>query len=914
MEKRIYTSLLFILFLIINCTASDLYWIGGSGDWNDNSHWSTTDGGPSAGMIPDNRTTAIFTPSSFNGRPATVTIQPGDWEVENITFNNISSSPILRFAGTAFNNKANLIIFGNLTLHPNLQLDQSDHTWIFDGDIDHRIFTAGKDIIQVEFRNENGTFYLQDDLDISGRLLLVAGTIESQNYDISCDVLIVSGSSGGTQFTKLMNMGTSEIDCNDFDARFNYGSFTMSGTPTIKVRTFDGGAGQTQSGFRPYYHNIILKNYEPSIQLADNNFKCFDCDIHKIIIEDTAVTRLNGDFVLLDDLEIQNLNSIIQLSGFTYSPDGLNLDIHGNIVTPVSGSCGDRVKIESISATKANIKKICNGCSSFTINDIILENIQAVPVSGLNYRVSNGVLLGNSTGWQQINVNPDVFTWTGRGSDDLWSNPDNWDSQNRQVGCIPSYEDDVVFDQNSFPSSGGTVTIPVSYQAACKKFTWDRNDPATLILQGPTNFFADRTSLIITGDILATNTLIIDARDRYRFNFSGNGQTTIDVDGVLFPDIFFKGMNAVWEFKSPLHAQDLHVEGGTFNTNGEDLVVENWLSIEEFTKVYNFGSSHITVNSEFALASNQINNVTVNPGTSFIETENLISIAPNLYDLQLNNPISYTLGALDLTLHKLILNGTQQVTTNSNGATLTTDILEFKSDNSALNISSSNQVTINKSISSQTSIANPGQLFSSTASTARVINFTDQNICVEGPVSFTDITTNGPGIFHAPEGIDGGNNTNINFDDGSANTSSLFWIGGDGNWELVSNWSKISGGCPASTDPSLVTTLKFDDNGLMADYDTIRVNGTQSANQMEWINTVRPAVLKINGSLSATELLMDNSELEIEENGISVSNKTELLNSSTLTIKSSNFRTTELSLSANDVLWIRDDARLEVIE
>ena len=57
--------------LIINYQSSEagntLYWIGDSGDWNDNTHWSTTSGGSPAFTVPTSNDLVIVDDNSFDG-------------------------------------------------------------------------------------------------------------------------------------------------------------------------------------------------------------------------------------------------------------------------------------------------------------------------------------------------------------------------------------------------------------------------------------------------------------------------------------------------------------------------------------------------------------------------------------------------------------------------------------------------------------------------------------------------------------------------------------------------------------------------------------------------------------------------------------------------------------------------------
>lgn len=67
MFKKI--ALFFFSFFIVSfCFAQQtLYWIGGSGNWNDPAHWSYTSGGKSAGIVPNENTKVVIDENSSDG-------------------------------------------------------------------------------------------------------------------------------------------------------------------------------------------------------------------------------------------------------------------------------------------------------------------------------------------------------------------------------------------------------------------------------------------------------------------------------------------------------------------------------------------------------------------------------------------------------------------------------------------------------------------------------------------------------------------------------------------------------------------------------------------------------------------------------------------------------------------------------
>ena len=61
MKKLILLSLLFVSFFV---NAQTLYWVGGSGYWNDSQHWSTVSGGATSGITPNSNSSIVFDDNS----------------------------------------------------------------------------------------------------------------------------------------------------------------------------------------------------------------------------------------------------------------------------------------------------------------------------------------------------------------------------------------------------------------------------------------------------------------------------------------------------------------------------------------------------------------------------------------------------------------------------------------------------------------------------------------------------------------------------------------------------------------------------------------------------------------------------------------------------------------------------------
>lgn len=66
LRNRLFIAGLLILFTVLSLQAQTLYWIGGSGNFNDPQHWSLSSGGNSAGTTPGQNNVVVFDDLSFS--------------------------------------------------------------------------------------------------------------------------------------------------------------------------------------------------------------------------------------------------------------------------------------------------------------------------------------------------------------------------------------------------------------------------------------------------------------------------------------------------------------------------------------------------------------------------------------------------------------------------------------------------------------------------------------------------------------------------------------------------------------------------------------------------------------------------------------------------------------------------------
>ena len=167
---------------IFNSTAgSDRYWVGGSGDWNDNTHWSATPGGPGGACVPTVNDNVFFTASSFTAGSSTITTT-GNTYAKNMDWTGATNNPTLNESASF-----NMEIWGNLVMNPAVTMNANLN---FMGSTNSTINVNGSNKGDFDFTiNKNGggiKLGLNDNLiNSKTNIVLQRGSLDMANRTIS---------------------------------------------------------------------------------------------------------------------------------------------------------------------------------------------------------------------------------------------------------------------------------------------------------------------------------------------------------------------------------------------------------------------------------------------------------------------------------------------------------------------------------------------------------------------------------------------------------------------------------------------------------------------------------------------------------------------------------------------------------
>lgn len=833
-----------------------IYWIGGSGVWDDPNHWAKTSGGIPFATIPNEDTNVIFDNNSGLVNGTTITVPPGDFATNDFSVQTNGAFNLV-FNGSS-GNLAAMNVFGDLSLTTQMNLSYTDpsafhNVWRFLGSNVHDLTTNGQDLSSVEFNHVSGEYNQQDNLMASERIRMFGGEWNTNGHDINAGYLLFQDNSGsGSPLNKNFNASTSTITCDQWNSRFSYQSLTVTGDYVVFTARFMGSPGTPSLSF--YFKEIHLTEFEDDApggfsQIEHNNFDCAYCEVEKLIIEDTDRTQLAGIFTVTDEFRVVNIGSEILFNGGNSYGDEVILECA--VYLPVPTGCEERTRFSNV---YNDFTTVTSDAPLLAIKDAIVNNMQTN--GSANFELNNSVLQGSSAGWNLINppVSED-YLWIGTfvGATADWDDPANWELlAGGSNGCIPSIVDDVYVNNDS----KSEMRIPSPFKAQCRDFIWTNTKGREIILDGQTIL---ESELLIAGDFELDTTATVTANNNHELIFSSATTCQIQTNGVHLPDIYFVGDLGFWNLNDHLICDQIIIEGGTIDTDNNDVETDVWLSVEDNPKHYIFGSSNIKVNGEMKLAQLPNNNVTVSPGTSLIECEKLTSAVPVLYDVQLNNSNAVLLDNWPQSFNKLILNGSGSVGTAQD---LTLNDLVFNVDDSELQVNTNYDFIINGVITSLAAKTTPGILRSNNPGTQANVDKALGNLCVTGYVGIQDINSILNGTLHAPLGFDDGNNSNITFDGGSTSPD-LFWIGGSGDWDVQSNWSRVTGGCPANKNPNNSPNLVFDNNSFTNAANQIDLTAFTVCNNIFFRNT-QPLTLDISVGLFPDSVFVDGGDARFE--------------------------------------------------
>jgi len=184
----------------------------------------------------------------------------------------------------------------------------------------------------------------------------------------------------------------------------------------------------------------------------------------------------------------------------------------------------------------------------------------------------------------------DSYYWVGNGGN--WSDINHWAiSSGGSVlhSQVPTPDDDVFFDNNSFSQTNQTITINLK-NAVCKDLSFQG------VTNNPSLFGEDTTNLRIYGNLELTVNIDQNYQGDIIFESTEKNRTITSSGHTFNGNIYFLGIGGGWGLIDNLNvAKNINFEQGTLETNDKNIACLEFISLKPNTREIDLSSSNINV-------------------------------------------------------------------------------------------------------------------------------------------------------------------------------------------------------------------------------------------------------------------------------------------------------------------------------
>jgi len=602
-------------------TGQDLFWVGGSGNWNDRTHWSQTSGGTGGYCIPGPADNTFFNiASGFTTASNTVTIDNTSY-TKDITFSGSVVAPILNengsqilniygssewqagMGGTAGNVRISNIYYRN-TNSPKI--------------IKSNGVITGASSSRVYFE-EQESITLADDLHINLNLILRAGTWNTKNHKVTIKNQFTAES---TQ-PKVINLGNSNIYLTNSSSFFNTNLNSVTVNAGGSHIYFTGSVQNINSsyGMLPYINQTFNNiTYESNYGV---NFSSSEVKANFNRVELKSNASIKGD---------NTIKELILHPNKTYVLDSNHTTTITSLLSLTIPQCDGWATINS-STSNTSSKIIAAEGVDINVSGVIMSDIQVS--GGANFIANNSIDNGNNTGWRFPTYTGVDLYWIGGSGN--WNDKSHWSSTSGGNGgyCVPGPGDNTFFNINSgFTSTSKTITLANTSYTNNITFSGSQIAPK-LIQNGNQVLNIYGSSEWQSGmDVIDINQIyykhsLSNSTSPRNLNTSktitSNGVTT----GTLNSKVYLEEQSSINLIDNLNIGGILSVNAGTFNTNNKTVTIgSQFITGSNNRKTINLGESNIYLIGNNSSFRTNYSTITLNAGTSHIYfTGNLSSLS-----------------------------------------------------------------------------------------------------------------------------------------------------------------------------------------------------------------------------------------------------------------------------------------------
>ena len=538
-------------------TQPDRYWVGGTGAWDDPTHWSLTSGGPAGACPPTPLNDVYFDAASFTAPGQTVTIPAGRFGARTMDWRG-NDDPANIFSAR----DAVLQLYGSLFLAENVTwgTERDGAELLFrGGGTNKRVAGKGKTgRLDVSFNGTTGEWILIDSLPVSKNLTLISGALNTNDQPIS------GGDIGMGRSGCNLDLTNSTVYIRD------YGAFILDANTSVTLR--GGSEGNT---FNSAGATIISQNVNSAVEITFEGDAANPNHLKALLGEGYVALEARDFYAETVDLQLGGellidgrVDDLLLSGGSVYSFGGRHtrlLDL-GRFVA--RSDCQNQAILRGIDGPYTFTSPTAQ-----TGEFLGIENIAA---AGGPWGAVSSNDFGGATGWN-FTSSPTARTlyWVGNGGD--WRDPTHWSLSSGGPGgeCIPGQLDDVVFDAASFSSPGEAVLLAPENSTEpvfCRTIETRGLVEPMSFQNGSMEAYGSAyfSSLVRFGESSFL-------REVEEIRFLGTGREAFFSEAVDFPKMTVGGGGQL-DLLAPFTGGFLRVVNGTFRTNDHDLRLFNLFS------------------------------------------------------------------------------------------------------------------------------------------------------------------------------------------------------------------------------------------------------------------------------------------------------------------------------------------------
>ncbi|OJJ23401.1 hypothetical protein BKI52_03310 [marine bacterium AO1-C] len=483
----------------------DLYWVGGTtgaanNNWSNPDNWRVGSvNGSLTTCVPGPTDNVFFTDASFAGGDQTVNVDVRSIYCRDMTWNT-GTSVIPTFKNAEDysepNKKNRLFISGSLTWAEDMNQNFiGDIHFLGEGSIESNNQTLKARV----YFNATGTYTLTDALSISNggnyyTCHFGSGTLDFNNQNFTCGTF--RSYQEDIQDNRTLYLRNSTVNI--------YNNWRVDGRPLLPDLTIHKGLSTIvmhgnninsavgfEGGQQDYHHLEFLRGTGTAAVFSQTgNVEKITVIGKNISLNRTSTSKVQQLIFMTDVVSMSGASGTFVGNGVygqvtldpgqTYRFQQNRTQTIDVLIAP--GSCSSPISLQTSVIGNSAIVKLGTLSATSDFLYITQVNVENTTTPGVKFIVGNGLDLGAnpSTGWDFNSSSSSSRTlyWVGgtiTGGSGNWGDQANWSLTSGGTGgeCIPTPNDDVIFDVQSFDGNGPTtVQMNLSLQTV-RNITWE---------------------------------------------------------------------------------------------------------------------------------------------------------------------------------------------------------------------------------------------------------------------------------------------------------------------------------------------------------------------------------------------------------------------------------------------------------